>query len=180
MAENRTDTGDTHTAAGGGPHGTVVLSPEELPSRSQIGGEGAAGAFETPALVGITSPFMDRRFRLQPERTRIGRDAGNDVVLDAPDVSHEHARIVRSGGEWRVVDLGSTNGTFINGKRVQQGALQIGDLIAFGPDAFLFAAGDMSAEAVRAMQAKSDRRRRWWFAAVGVLLGAGAVLLLLW
>lgn len=179
MAENGADTGDTRTPAGGGPHGTVVLSPDELPSRSQAG-EGAASPFETPALVGVTSPFKDHRFLLQPERTRIGRDSGNDVVLNAPDVSHEHARIVRSRGEWRVIDLGSTNGTFINGKRVQQGALQIGDLIAFGPDAFMFAAGDMSPEAVRAMQSKSDRRRHWWFTVIGVLLGAAAVLLLLW
>lgn len=175
MAKKKADTRNKRRSTGGGPHGTVVLSPDELPVRSQ-----AAGASETPALVGVTSPFMDHRFRLQPERTRIGRDPGNDIVLDAPDVSHEHARIVRSGGEWRVVDLGSTNGIFINGKRVQQGALEIGDHIAFGPDAFLFAPGDMSAEAVRAMQTSSDRRRRWWFAAFGVLLGAGAVLLLVW
>lgn len=179
VADNESESRSSRTPKGGGPHGTVVLSPDELPSRAEPGGEGADHVSDTPALVGVTAPFMDVRFRLQPERTRIGRDPQNDVVLNAPDVSLEHARIVRSSGEWRVVDLNSTNGIFINGTRVQQGALQYGDLIAFGPDAFLFAAGDMSPEAVRAMLSKSDRGRRWWFAGIGALLGAVAVLLLL-
>lgn len=162
---------------GGGPHGTVVLSPEELPAGVRPGEAGDAPA--QPALVGLTPPFTDRRFDLQPERTTIGRDPGNDVALDEPDVSLEHARLVRTGGQWRVVDLNATNGTFINGDLVrQQGVLQYGDHVAFGPAVFVFAAGDTSNEAVRAMQARRGRRSLWWVAGLGVLLLAVVLLVL--
>lgn len=179
MAENEENPNSGPAQTSGGPRGTVVLSPDDLPNRTGSGGEVAADSPWPPALVGLTPPFTDSRFRLQPERTRIGRDPENDVVLNEADVSLEHARILRSGGEWRAVDPGSTNGTFINGERVHQGALQYGDQISFGPATFVFAPGDLSAEAVRAMQAKPGRHRRWWIAGIAALLVVAAVLLFL-
>lgn len=178
MAENEVDSRSGRTPADGGPHGTVVLSPDDLPSRVSPDPESLADTAGGPALVGLTEPFVDRRFRLRAERVKVGRDPGNDVVLDQPDISLEHARIVRSGGEWRVVDLRSTNGMFINGKRVQQGVLQYGDHVAFGPARFIFAPRDMSSEALRAMRSGPDRRRAWWIAGLVVLLGAAAAFLL--
>ncbi|MCS7002849.1 MAG: FHA domain-containing protein, partial [Dehalococcoidia bacterium] len=50
----------------------------------------------------------------------IGRDSTNDLVLENPQVSRRHARIERRGAELVVIDLGSTNGTFVNGARVSQ------------------------------------------------------------
>jgi len=71
------------------------------------------------------------------ERTAIGRAAVNDIVL--PDVekriSGRHARIDRAGGSYRVVDLGSTNGTFLNDRKLEpQNAVEIkdGDRISIG------------------------------------------------
>ncbi|HIE57803.1 MAG TPA: FHA domain-containing protein [Anaerolineales bacterium] len=49
---------------------------------------------------------------------RIGRDAGNDIVLDAPNVSRFHAQIERVGKRYRVSDLQSSNGTFVNNQRI--------------------------------------------------------------
>lgn len=67
----------------------------------------------------------------------IGRVMGNDVVL--PDVekrvSSKHARIEKSGGAWRLVDLGSTNGTFLNDRRLEAqtpAPLKNGDQISIG------------------------------------------------
>src|SRR5687768_10805599 len=55
------------------------------------------------------------------EQVTLGRVMGNDVVL--PDVekrvSSRHARIERSGGAWQVVDLGSTNGTWLNDRKLE-------------------------------------------------------------
>ncbi len=73
----------------------------------------------------------------QKERTAIGRAAANDVVL--PDVekrvSGRHARIDRAGGSYRIVDLGSTNGTFLNDRRLEPNVdqeLRDGDRISIG------------------------------------------------
>lgn len=178
MADNEENRNSARAQAGGGPRGTVVLSPDDLPNGTGPGGENPADPSGAPALVGLTPPFTDSRFRLQPERTRIGRDPENDVVLNEADVSLEHARILRSGGEWRVVDPGSTNGTFINGERVHQGVLQYGDHVSFGPASFVFGPGDVSAEAVRAMQSKPVRRRLWWIPGIAALLAAAVLLLL--
>ncbi|MDZ7842726.1 MAG: FHA domain-containing protein [Gammaproteobacteria bacterium] len=158
----------------GGPHGTVVLSPDELPRGA--GGGRSGGSPDAPVLVGLTAPFAERRFRLPPERARIGRDPENDIVLDEPDVSLAHARIVRSGGQWRLVDLDSTNGTYLNGKRAEDDTLQFGDEVAFGPAGFVFVPGDMSPGATGAGR---GRRNAWWLAAAGLIVAVVVIYLLL-
>src|SRR5438874_2442693 len=64
---------------------------------------------------------------------RIGRDAENDVVVDHSDVSRVHARLEEeAAGMWRIVDLGSTNGTLVNRSALrpwQPHQLQHGDVI---------------------------------------------------
>jgi len=64
--------------------------------------------------------------------TTIGRDPSNDLVLDVGDVSRYHARIELAAGEPRVVDLGSTNGTRVNGQPVRTAVLHAGDELSFG------------------------------------------------
>ncbi len=49
---------------------------------------------------------------------QIGRDPGNDVVLPSPSVSRFHAQVERVGQRYRVEDLRSSNGTFVNGERI--------------------------------------------------------------
>jgi diguanylate cyclase (GGDEF)-like protein len=64
----------------------------------------------------------------------LGRDDGCALRLDADDVSRRHARIVPDGDGHAVVDLGSTNGTFVNGERVVAARrLAPGDRLAVGP-----------------------------------------------
>ena len=57
---------------------------------------------------------------LERERTTIGRDPSNDLVLEDPSVSGFHAVVLNDRGAVSVVDLGSTNGTAMNGKRLRQ------------------------------------------------------------
>jgi hypothetical protein len=64
--------------------------------------------------------------------TTIGRAAGNDLILDVGDVSRHHARLEQSAGELRVIDLGSTNGTRVNGQPVRAARLRPGDEVSFG------------------------------------------------
>ena len=65
---------------------------------------------------------------------RIGRDPSNDVVLtDAAGVSRHHAELRYAGGEWRVVDLQSSNGTYVGGRRVTETRLRDGDEVQLAP-----------------------------------------------
>jgi adenylate cyclase len=84
----------------------------------------------SPRVLEIkTSPF------------RIGRRAGNDLVLSDFGASREHSRILREGPEWRLVDLGAANGTYLNGRRLDPNAaedLDAGDEIQIGRAKLLF------------------------------------------
>jgi len=70
-----------------------------------------------------------QRLPLTSERLSIGRRLGNDLVLDHPAISGEHAVIVTLGGDSFLEDLNSTNGTLVNGQPVRKHFLQSGDII---------------------------------------------------
>ena len=70
---------------------------------------------------------------------RIGRESGMDVVLDDLSVSRLQAELRREGSLWRIQDLNSTNGTFLNGARLTRAnALKSGDEITFGRFSIFF------------------------------------------
>lgn len=78
-------------------------------------------------------PQPNLRHNLEKEQTTIGRSAGNELVLVDPEVSRRHARVVRKSGYFAIEDLGSTNGTFVNGQRINRlTALAHGDIIDLG------------------------------------------------
>ncbi len=79
---------------------------------------------------------------LGPEPFVIGRDPRSDLVLDDPRVSRHHAEIRPRLGRHTIIDLGSLNGTRVNGRRVSEAALAEGDRIEIGPDAVLFHTAD--------------------------------------
>jgi pSer/pThr/pTyr-binding forkhead associated (FHA) protein len=58
-----------------------------------------------------------------PGRTVLGRARTCDVTVDDPSVSRQHAELRPEGEGWLVADLGSTNGTFVNGRRIQTAPL---------------------------------------------------------
>lgn len=67
------------------------------------------------------------------DRDVIGRGTGADLVLTHPTVSSQHARVQRLRNGWSIEDLGSTNGTFVNGERIAEArALQVGDGLQLG------------------------------------------------
>jgi pSer/pThr/pTyr-binding forkhead associated (FHA) protein len=79
-----------------------------------------------------------RRHALSPAGLAIGRSHDSDLVLSDDRASRHHARIDRQGDEWVIRDLGSANGTFVNGERVQVRALRPGDEIRIGDTRLTF------------------------------------------
>jgi hypothetical protein len=73
-----------------------------------------------------------RRTVLSGDRVLVGRSRECDVQLADPNVSRRHAEFRRDGGSWTVIDLGSTNGVKLNGRRVDQAALEPGDRVTLG------------------------------------------------
>jgi len=90
------------------------------------------------------------------EHISLGRGPDNDVVLDDPSISGAHAIIQNLGGIFQVTDLGSTNGTFVNGGQVTELVLSHGSQILFGHIAAQFLDGDAALDAAMEMTATGD------------------------
>jgi hypothetical protein len=84
------------------------------------------------AVVHAALAGRGTRVELDARTVVLGRAKDCDVVLDDPSVSRRHAEVrLKDDGHW-VVDLGSTNGTEVNGQRVQEARLDAGDVITIG------------------------------------------------
>src|SRR5580704_8075893 len=79
-----------------------------------------------------------RQFVFEQPQVVIGREAECDVVLYDPGVSRKHARIFAEGNGYFVEDMGSSNGTKVNGSVVKKQKLSNGDAVALGPVVFNF------------------------------------------
>ena len=75
---------------------------------------------------------------LDQETVTIGRDASNALVLRDMASSSRHARLVKDENGWRMEDLGSSNGTFVNGWRIETVRLNTGDRLQIGASEFTF------------------------------------------
>jgi len=79
---------------------------------------------------------------LSEEETFIGRDSDNNIVIDDEGVSRRHAKIEQKKDHYYLVDLGSWNGTIVNGKKRKKVRLKDKDLIIIGRSRLLFKAGE--------------------------------------
>jgi predicted component of type VI protein secretion system len=70
------------------------------------------------AAIEIVSAQRSWRVELRDNRTTLGKASENDIALDDPSVSHLHAVLERFPAGWCVTDLGSSNGTWLNGERI--------------------------------------------------------------
>lgn len=79
------------------------------------------------------------KFQLEAPTTGIGRAESNGVVLaDDMRVSRHHACVELEDGQWRLTDLGSRNGTFVNGRRITRHSLRMGDRVRVGGSTLVF------------------------------------------
>jgi hypothetical protein len=95
--------------------------------------EGTVSALSTVTVTGI-----DHDVALSGDRIVIGRLAECDIHLQDANVSREHAAFMAEGTGWAIEDLGSTNGTVLNGKRVSFQRLADGDVIQVGVSELIY------------------------------------------
>ncbi|MGH9936898.1 MAG: FHA domain-containing protein, partial [Blastocatellia bacterium] len=89
-------------------------------------------------------------YMLRRRLTRIGRNMGNDIVLDSDRVSRYHAEIAREESEFSIVDKGSRNGVWVNSRRVKNPtAIKSGDAIRIGRQEFTFVVKEDAKEEVK-------------------------------
>ncbi|MBZ5516028.1 MAG: FHA domain-containing protein, partial [Acidobacteriia bacterium] len=93
---------------------------------------------------GLEPQLKVEKVNLTKDRLTIGRDATSDVVINHPIVSKRHAEIVKQNGKFILVDLGSTNGTFVNGIKVKRHQLTELDRIVIGPSELHFSGESLS------------------------------------
>lgn len=128
--------------------GYVFMGPVEVELRKDddlgVGSFGLIARFrEGPGGTGGGSLIVvadDRRISLGDTPVAIGRSAECDVRLTDTSVSRRHAEVRRTGDSWTIVDLGSTNGTRVNGAGVRERRLSDGDTIAVGDATLRFEA----------------------------------------
>ena len=83
-------------------------------------------------LIVLSEPRLGSRVLLTETPVEIGRGATGGLMLDADSVSRKHAKVEWTGSNHRIVDTGSTNGTFVNGSRIQSHELRDGDRVQIG------------------------------------------------
>ncbi len=111
---------------------TMVYSTAERVSEP-LEERGRARA-QTPLLL-----IDGKRVVISPAGATIGRGRASDIVLDDPNVSRQHAEIRPRGGSWVITDLGSTNGSELNGRRLEGSeVLRSGDEIELGASMMTF------------------------------------------
>jgi EAL domain-containing protein (putative c-di-GMP-specific phosphodiesterase class I) len=124
--------------------------------RTQVMPEGAVGAawleHDPPSGATEKSPLDSFPFT-------IGRNESTDLQVDSSQVSREHATITRQGRKYKVQDLGSTNGTFLNGQRITEATLSDGDLLLIADVEFTFycSGGGAKRQTATQVMAHADR-----------------------
>jgi hypothetical protein len=97
-------------------------------------------------IVRLEGDGLGRDYPLGNDPLRIGRAQGSDVVITDEKASKDHCQIELDGTGYKVLDLGSTNGTRVNGTKVKSASLHPGDMITVGITRFVFLAPVQKAE----------------------------------
>ncbi|MDE3071811.1 MAG: FHA domain-containing protein [Pseudomonadota bacterium] len=123
-----------------GPQGTRLFAAEDLRQYAGEAGAGSSGraSVREPVLEGSSAGLAGRRFVLRTGRQTIGRRDDNDIVVNDPSVSASHAWIINQQGHYVIMNTLSTNGTFVNDRRIHETTLQHGDRIRLGQAELVF------------------------------------------
>jgi pSer/pThr/pTyr-binding forkhead associated (FHA) protein len=89
-------------------------------------------------VLGIAGPFQGMALSLSAKNVSIGRDPSNDLWIADHALSRQHCLLLSQDGQFAIRDLGSKNGTLVNGMPVGEQLLHDGDHISIGDSVFIF------------------------------------------
>jgi len=122
----------------GKPSGAAEPKPERSGKRDN--GEAGGPPGELVVLESLTPSLRKGEVVKINDHITIGREHTNDVQVEDSFTSHEHARLFYRNGQYWLEDLGSTNGTFVNGQKIKETTVLLsGDRIKIGGVTFQFA-----------------------------------------
>ena len=113
-------------------------------------------------IVRVGDKFGGEEFTLSEASNSIGRTEDNYIMLSDSSISRNHAKIVNTGMVFKVIDLNSSNGTFVNNKKLPSGGesvLRNGDLVRFGNLSFVFVPTSQNVDPRQYVQNRTDTRR---------------------
>jgi len=120
------------------PAAADVAETMAIDSKAQPLAASTPGAGREAELTMEAGPDAGHSHRAGDKALRLGRSPDNDIILRDPATSGHHARVERRGDQFWIVDLGSTNGTLVNGEPIQEKELSNGDRITIGQNAVNF------------------------------------------
>ncbi|MEM6821061.1 MAG: FHA domain-containing protein [Verrucomicrobiota bacterium] len=85
-----------------------------------------------PRIVSKSPEFADKVFDLTGDTVGVGRTDENPIAISHPSISSNHAEFRFEGGDYRLVDLGSTNGSRVNDEKISEVLLRNGDIVMLG------------------------------------------------
>lgn len=113
--------------------------PAAIPGAAPAPMPVSAAGRPAPVACQLTDKASGKTWRIACDSTVIGRDEAHaDLVLGDSNVSRRHAELTRNATGWHITDLGSTNGTRVNGMRVSEQDLANGDTITMGLVTLMF------------------------------------------
>ena len=110
------------------PGATMIYKPKAPPQATEAA---------SPVDLGVEREFAvlawdGRRLRVDKRRVVLGRSRECDIQIEDPNVSRRHAELRQEGSAFWIVDLDSTNGIEVNGRRIQRAKLDPGDVVTIG------------------------------------------------
>jgi hypothetical protein len=121
------------------PAGAEVAETMAIDTKTHPPAGTSPSAGREAELTMEAGPDAGHSHRVGDRALRLGRSPDNDIILRDPATSGHHARVERRGDQFWIVDLGSTNGTLVNGEPVQEKELANSDRITIGQNAVNFA-----------------------------------------
>ncbi len=124
-----------------GNQGLTLQEESSIDARKQGEEKHSKGADEKVAGAHAEAFLVDsngKRLPLKKGETKVGRSPVSDIVIDDATASAHHAVIAFENGDFVLRDLGSTNGTLVNGAKIEVQSLRTGDVVQFGESRFIF------------------------------------------
>jgi hypothetical protein len=110
------------------PGATMIYKPKTPPPATDIGSDEEPGVDREVAVLS----WEGKTLRVDKRRVVLGRSRECDIQVEDPNVSRRHAELRQEGSTYWIVDLDSTNGIEVNGRRVKRAKLDPGDIFTVG------------------------------------------------